>query len=233
MTISKPQAYAFRLAVASFLMLGTLPAGTLAADLSKYRDFKFGTDLPTVAKQAGSDAAQATLIHQRPAVIQELSWRPQLLRSSTEAEAAKEVVFSFFNGKLFRIAIDYDRYQTEGMTADDLVTAISASYGTAAKPGGSRDATPGRYGDQEELLAQWQDSQYRFDLIRSSYGPGFKLVGVTKAVEEPYKAAIVESARLDEKEAPQREVERTAKEGEIARASLEKARQANKPKFRP
>jgi hypothetical protein len=123
-------------------------------------------------------------------------------------------------------------YQTEGMTADDLVAAISAAYGTAAKPAGSVDAAPGRYGDQEELLAQWQDSQYRFDLIRSSYGPGFKLVGVIKTVEEPYKAAIVEAARLDEKEAPQREVERIAKESEIARANLEKARLANKPKFR-
>jgi hypothetical protein len=44
----------------------------------------------------------------------------------------------------------------------------------------------GRYGDQEELLAQSQDSQYRFDPIRSSYGPGFKLVGVMKTVEEQY-----------------------------------------------
>jgi hypothetical protein len=92
---------------------------------------------------------------------------------------------------------------------------------------------PGRYGDQEEVFAQWQDSQYRFDLIRSSYGPTFKLVGVLKNLEAPAQAAIIEAARLDEKEAPQREADRIAKEDEAERARLEKARLVNKPRFRP
>ena len=48
-------------------------------------------------------------------------------------EPAKQVVFSFYDGELFRIVVNYDRYETEGLTADDLVDAISATYGTCRK----------------------------------------------------------------------------------------------------
>jgi hypothetical protein len=60
------------------------------------------------------------------ALMQELQWRPQPLGTSSQTESAKDVVFSFYEGKLFRIVVDYDRYETEGLTADDFVDAISA-----------------------------------------------------------------------------------------------------------
>ena len=109
-----------RSALTSFLVFGVMSAATLAGDLSKYRNFQLGTDLPTVAKQAGANPSQAKVIHRRPALIQELEWRPQPLGSSSQTEPAKEVVFSFYDGELFRIVVNYDRYETEGLTADDL-----------------------------------------------------------------------------------------------------------------
>lgn len=114
------------------------------------------------------------------------------------------------------------------MTAADLIGALSKTYGTAAKPAAAANA-----GDQEEVLAQWQDSQYSFDLIRSPYGPAYKLVGALKRLDAPVKAAIVEAARIDDKEAPQREAARIASEDETQRAKLAKARLTNKPRFRP
>ena len=83
------------------------------------------------------------------------------------------------------------------------------------------------------ILAQWQDLQYRFDLIRSSYGPSFRLIGVVKGLEAQAQAATLEAKRLDDLEAPQRDAARLASEGEAAKAKLEKARLVNKPKFRP
>ena len=143
------------------------------------------------------------------------------------------MVFGFYDGKLFRIEVNYDRYETEGLTADDFVDAISATYGPAAKPAAPVKILAGSYGDQEEILAQWQDSQYRFDLIRSSYGPTFRLVGVLKGLEAPAQAATLEAKRLDDQEAPQRDAARIASEEEAAKTKLEKARLVNKPKFRP
>lgn len=222
-----------RSALTSFLVFGALPLPTLAGDLSKYRNFQLGTSLSTVAKQAGADPSQAKTIHRRPALIQELEWRPQPLGPMSRAEPAKEVVFSFYDDELFRIVISYDRYETEGMTGDDFVQAISATYGIPVKPTAPAKATPGRYHDEEVVLAQWQDQQYSFELIRSSYGPTFRLAGVLTTLQASAQAAIIEAARLDDKEAPQREAERIATDDETQRAKLEKARLVNKPKFRP
>ncbi len=222
-----------RSALTSFLVFGVLSAGTLAGDLSRYRGFQLGTDLPTVAKQTGASPSHAKVVHRRPALIQELEWRPQPLGPSTKTEPAKEVVFSFYQGELFRIVVSYDRYETEGLTADDLVEAISAAYGVAEKPTAPANAAQGHYGDQEEIVARWQDPQYRFDLIRSSYGPSFRLIGVLKRLEAPAQAAILEATRLDDQEAPQRDAARIAGEEEATRAKLEKARLVNKPNFRP
>jgi hypothetical protein len=76
---------------------------------------------------------------------------------------------------------------------------MSATYGPAAKPAASANVAPGSYGDQEEMVAQWQDSQYRFDLIRLSYGPTFRLVGVMKKLEAPAQAATLEAKLLDDR----------------------------------
>jgi len=216
----------------TFLVFGVLPTATLAGDLSKYRNFQLGSTLPAVAKQAGGNPSQAKVIQRRPALIQELEWRPQPLGSSLQTEPVREVIFSFYDGELFRIVINYDRYEIEGLTGDDLVESMSSTYGIAAKPTPAK-AAPGLYGEQEVVLGQWQDSQYRFELIRFSYGPSFKLVGVLKRLEAAAGASVLEAKRLDDKEAPQREAERIARDDETERAKLEKARLTNKPRFRP
>jgi hypothetical protein len=213
-------------------VFAVIPAATSAEDLSKYRKFEFGADLATVAKHAGVNPSQAKIIHRRPILMEDLTWRPQPLSSAEQTEPAKEVVFSFYAGELFQIVVNYDRYEIEGLTVDDLIEAVSLKYGVATKPA-AQTAVPGSYGELEQVVAEWQDSQYRFDLIRSAYGPDFKLVGVLKRLEDQARAANLEAARLDDKEAPQRDAERIASEDATERAKLEKARQLNKPKFRP
>jgi hypothetical protein len=215
------------------LIFGVMSTATLAADLSKYRNFEFGTDLAAVAKQADTNASQARVLSSRPALIQELGWRPQSLGPSSKNEAVNAVVFSFYDGKLYRMAVDYDRHLTEGLTPDDFIDAISSNYGIATKPAAPLVISPESYGDRQEILAQWQDSQYRFDLIRSSYGPSFKLVGTMKSLEAPAQAAVLEAKRLDDQEAPQRDAARLANQELAAKAKLEQARLVNKPKFRP
>jgi hypothetical protein len=111
-----------------------MSGATLAGDLSKYRNFELGTDLSSVAKRAGANMSQVKVIYSRPALIQELEWRPQPLGASSQTEPVKEVVFSFYEGKLFRIVVDYDRYETEGLTASDFVDAISMTYGLPTTP---------------------------------------------------------------------------------------------------
>jgi hypothetical protein len=219
--------------LSSFILLGTLPALGAAGDLSKYRDFQLGTGLPVVAKEAGVEASLAKAVHRRPALIQELAWRPRPMGASSHTEAVDGVVFSFYDGTLFRIVVRYDRYETEGLTADDMVEAISATYGPAVRPTIPKVVEPGQYSEQEQILARWEDTSYRFELASTSYGPTFRLTGVMKSVEAQAATANLEARRLDDLEAPQRDAARLATEEESAKAKLEKARLVNRPKFRP
>ncbi len=206
-----------------------------AQDLSRYREFQFGMNLLAVAKQAGLQPSEAKVIHQRPAVIQELTWQPRLsLSSSPQGDPVRTIYFSFYNGELFRIVVNYDRYKTEGLTTGDVVEALSAKYGTATKPAAEIIFSSSQvYNDSEVVIARWEDSQYSFNLFRSSYQPTFGMVGFSKRLDALARAAIIEAIRLAEQEAPQREIERQKEQDAKERAGQEKARLANKPSFRP
>jgi hypothetical protein len=204
-------------------------------DLSRYREFQLGMNLFAVAKQAGVVPSEVRVIHERPALIQELEWRPQgSLSSSPPAEPVSEVLFSFYNGDLFRIVVNYDRHRTEGLTDEDMVNAISAKYGTATRPGAKiiLFSSFAVYNDNEKVIARWEDSQYSFNLFRSSYQRAFGMLVFSKQLDALAQAAIVEAIRLDEQEAPQREIERQKQEDEANRAEQDAARLANKAAFR-
>jgi hypothetical protein len=223
---------ALKLTLPLLVVCGVMSAADLTGDLSKYREFQLGANLATVAKQAGASPSQAKVIHSRPALIQELDWRPQPLGPSAQSEAANNVVFSFYNGELYRIAIHYDRHETEGMTNGDFVDAISATYGPAERPIAEASPAQAKYSDPDETVARWQDPKYSFELVRSSYGPSFQLIGMLKSLQEPVLAANLEAKRLDDLEAPQRDAARLVSEADAAQVKLEKARLLNKPRFR-
>ncbi len=217
-------------------------APTYSQDLSRYREFQLGTNLPTVAKQIRVKPSEAKAIHERPAVIQELEWRASFTDSSPRSDSVGNILFRFYNGELYRLVVTYDRERTEGMTAEDLVEAASAKYGTAARPDAEIIlSSTYLFSDGEKLIsdrsvkviARWEDMRYSFNLFQLSPEATFGLVVYSKRLDELAQAAIVESVRLDEQEAPQREIESQKKNDEENRAKQEKARRVNKPPFRP
>jgi len=226
------------------IFVAVLSASSIySQDLSRYREFQFETGLPAIAKQAHLKPLDARAIHRRPAVIQELTWEAQSFPSSSPgSDSAKNILFSFYNGELFRMVVTYDPDRVAGLTADDIVEAISAKYGTATRPvaeitlsstyfynGGEKIISD----RSEKVLARWEDSQYSFNLFQLSLEPTFGMVMYSKRLDALARAAIVESVRLDDQEAPQRETERQKKKDEENRVRQEKARQANKAPFRP
>jgi hypothetical protein len=204
-------------------------------DLSRYRDFQLGMDLLGAAKRADMQPSEARVVHQRPALIQEMEWRPQRPLDSLLQTDPVEVLFSFYNGELFRMVVNYDRYRTEGMTDGDMVEAISAKYGTATEPDAKivTFSSFQVYNDSEKVIASWENSEYSCSLFRSSYQPTFGMLVLAKRLDGLAQSAITEANRLDEQEAPQREAERQKKQDEEDRAAQEKARLANKEVFRP
>jgi len=120
------------------------------------------------------------------------------------------------------------------LTAEDLIEAISATYGKADKAA-TEIILPSSYGDNETLkvLARWENLEYSFNLVRFSNQPSFTLVALSKRLDALARTAVIEAVRLDAQEAPQREIELQKKQDEGNRLQQEKARLANKPGFRP
>jgi beta-lactamase class D len=210
-----------------------LPAPLIyGQDLSKYRNFSLGMSLARVSKQIGTNSNGPSLIHERPAVIQELTSvsLSSSLRSSDQSDPAPQMIFGFYNGDLYRIEVSYDQRATDGLTAEDMVRAVSALYGTATRPAAEINAPMKTSdGSKQKVIARWEDSQNSVSLFHSSTLDYFGLVVLSKRVDADAEAAIIESAKLDKEEAPQKEADRQKK----AADSLEVDRQDSLKKFHP
>jgi len=205
----------------------------VAGDLSNYRNFQLGMNLLAVEKQAEIKPSEAKTIHQRPAMIQDLEWRPRRFPGpAPESDPVKDILFSFYNSQLFRMVVNYDRYRTDGLTTDDMVEAISATYGPAAKPA-DEILFPSAYSEKVKVIARWEDARYSFNLVRSPYQPSFALIAFSKELDTLAQAAALEATRLEALDAPEREAELQRQQGEVSRVQQERTRLVNKPGFRP
>src|SRR5271157_616576 len=203
-----------------------------AQELSSYRQFSLGTGLAEITKQVGPYSHWTTVIHQRPAVIQEMtSWSLNSSPSRVGVDPVSQVLFSFYNGELYRIAVTYDRDATEGMTDEDMVKAVSARYGVGTRLYPEINfATNDVFARSEEMIiARWEDSQNAVNLLRSSNMNSFRLAVFSKRLDTEAVAASTESVRLEKQEAPQKEIDRQKNEVD----DLDLARQKNKTSFRP
>jgi hypothetical protein len=200
-------------------------------DLSKYRHFTLGMSLTGVLERTDQKMADVKVIHGHPALIQELTWwPPNLPGTSFRSDTVEQILFSFYNAELYRISVTYDRTSTEGLTAEDMVKSISAKYGPATSVVPAVDsATNEQYEVRQKLVASWEDSQYSFSLVRSSFSGGFELVIYSKRLNAEAEVALAEAVKLEKQEEPQREAERQKKQTD----DLEATRQKNQKSFHP
>jgi hypothetical protein len=202
-----------------------------AQDLSKYRHFTLGMTLTNLLKRTGQTVADVKMIHSRPALIQEVTWwRPNISETSLRSDGVEQILFSFYDGELYKISVTYDPSFTEGLTEDDMVKSISAKYGPAtivAPEIGS--TTNAGYETKQKPVVSWEDAQYSVNLVRSSFSEVLGLVVSSKRANTQADLAIAEAVKLDEQERPKREAEHQKK----LMDNLEVARQKNQKSFRP
>jgi len=202
-----------------------------AQDLSTYRNFSFGMTVADLSKQIDQKPANAAVLHERPALIQELTWwPPQPYGSLRPAEPVDQLLFSFYNGALYRMLVTYENSATKGLTDEDMIRVISAKYGLATRPVAAVVNFPMNpsYKATEKVIARWEDSQYSLNLFRS-YGDTFAIVMFAKQLDVQAGVSIAESVKLDQEEAPQKEAARAKKNAE----DLELERQKNIKTLRP
>ncbi len=210
-----------------------------AQNFARYRTFDLGSSLATVSSATGVALSEVKTIHQRPAVLQDLEWRPSRWAAGVNApstDAVERISFSFYNDQLFRMVVDYRYDGTEGLTQADLIEALSAVYG-AVLPKTTRSS--GRVAAPIETesgspFAHWGDAAHAIAIYQtSSYRTSFRLIVTDTPRAELARKADVEAQRLDLHEAPQREMVRQNKERDDEEAAAAKARSTNKGAFQP
>src|SRR5690348_11773174 len=95
------------------------------ADLAAYRSLRLGMTVAEVAKQANLATSDAQLVASRPARIEQLDWHVNWApHSAAQTTPFSELLFRFYNGALFEMAVTYDRDQTRGLTEGDMIEAV-------------------------------------------------------------------------------------------------------------
>ena len=214
-----------------FVMLLVAPL-LWAQDLSKYRGFSFGMSPAAVVKQTDTSITDVKTLHSQPALIQELNWwLPMLPGHSYQADRVREILFSFYNGELYKISATYDRSAIEGLTAEDLAQSISAKYGPPIDPVTEIDLSTGERqgGTAEKVVAHWGNAQYSFSLNRSGLANGFTLEMYSLQTNAASDLAIAKAIKVEELEGPQKEADRQKKEAD----ELALERLKNLQSFRP
>ena len=206
--------------------------------LTQYREFALRSDVATVSKLTGVPTSELKTIHERPAILQDLQWRPSRWNASSavaSTDPVDKIGFSFYDNQLFRIVVDYGHERTAGMTEADMTEAISAIYGAPVRrlPGTIRIASQ-LEAESGSPVARWGDGEYAVVLFRtSSYGDAFRLIMTVPALDDLARKAELRALRLDDQEAPRREIARQKKEKEDVRIAIEKSRATNKASFKP
>jgi len=209
-----------------------------AQEFSRYRTFDLGGSVAAVLTSTGAAASDVKTLHERPAILQDLEWTPSHWIAGTataSTDPVERMVFSFYNDQLFRIVVNYGHDGTEGMTDTDLIEAISAVYGPPlTKSSRAVSRMPSEVeADAGVPVGRWGDAEHSIVLYRSSsYRPAWRLIVTAPHIEGLARTADAQARKLDDREAPQREVARLKKEQTDDRAAAEKARVSNKKAFK-
>ncbi len=228
-----------RAALTVAVALLCVTARAASQDLSHYRDFKLGADVATVSATADVAAATAKAIHERPARLDDLEWRPTRWPAGTtiaSTDPVEQIRFSFYNDQLFRMVVDYAHDRTEGMTDADLVAALTTQYGSPVPRAKWRSAVTASPIELESgsRLARWDDGSHAVVLYRTpTYRATYRVIVTDTALGGLARKAEADAVRLDEIEAPQRDLAKARKDRDSAKAAAEKARTENKETFRP
>ena len=199
---------------------------------SRYRGVSIGDSVSVVVAALHMTTDDVAILHARPAMIQQLTWRPnQSFTGRTGApEALAEMVLTFHLGRLARVVATYDRDRTDGLTNADLRDSFTTIYGASMlvpTPGGIRSS-----GDPE-IIGQWGDGETLVVLLREAFPRRITVTVSSVAADRLLQDALASGARLDATEAPTRDMVRRLSDEQTRRQRDEQSRLDNKSAFKP
>lgn len=221
-------------ALLPFLLTVLLGSPAAAAGLDRYRDFALGASTADILTATLAVPRDLRTLHTRPALLQELSWRPSRSGPDDAHASVAAILFSFLDDRLFRIGVEYSRSGTEGLSRADMTAALTAVYGPvsplpmAPKRRASYDSL-----DSESPIVAWRDGDWSVVLHTSEYSGTFGLVVTSASREGLARKAQAAAVVMDDREAPAREAARLKAAAAATRAAEAETRTTNKARFQP
>jgi len=206
-----------------------------SAELSRYREFELGTSVATVTAVT-QNAARVRIVHSRPALIQQLEWRPRYMAGAPQADrdSIGEVVFSFVDDQLFQMSIAYAQDRTSGLTDEDMVGSLTAVYGAPSSPSPRTRTTSSAVAlDAPVVIAEWRHADTTVVLQRREYSESFFLVITSLPLDIIARKAQATAVAMDQREAPAREAALLKKRADDEKVAAATTRSANKKVFQP
>jgi hypothetical protein len=151
-------------------------------------------------------------------------------------DPVRDILFAFHDDQLYRVVVTYERTRTEGLTDADLIESLSTVYGAAPliNRRSARAASSGVDVPSDMILvARWEKGDSSVMLTRATFSPGLQLILTSHALNARARTAIAQAVRLDEREAPQREIDDRKRDAAALATAQSKARVQNKAAFHP
>jgi len=211
-----------------------VPTASAESTLASYRGVTLGDSLQAVVERLNLSATGVKVVHERPAVIQEMTWQPRtsISGATTPPDSVADIVLTFHDGRLARIAVNYDRERTKGLTDADLREALDSVYGpsllmaTRTQPSTAAPSV-------KQTIGRWEDAETLLTLWREEYPNRVGLIITSIANDAALQQAITDGVRLHATEAPARDLARRSAEAAATKARDEKVRRDNKTQFKP
>ena len=209
-----------------------LPATSAEPVLSRYRDVTLGDTVQVVVERLQMTLSDVKVVSERPTLVQQLTWRTRRFVGGADSahDPVADMVLTFHLGRLTRIAVNYDRERTAGLTNADLHEAMSSVYGTSMLLSTPIQITPPA---GPEVIGRWEDAGTLVLLWREQYPTRVGLTIASMGADREAQVAIADGLRIDASEAPARDLARHAAEVAALRARDEKIRLDNKAMFKP
>jgi hypothetical protein len=206
-----------------------------SAELTRYREFELGASVATVTAVT-QNAARVKIVHNRPALLQQLEWRPRYMTGAPQADrdSIGEVVFSFVDDQLFQMSIAYAQDRTSGLTDEDMVGSLTAVYGAPSSPSPRTRTTSSLIAlDAPVVIAEWRHAETTVVLQRKEYSDSFFLVITSLPLDIVARKAQATAVAMDQRDAPVREAALLKKQADDQKAAAETTRSTNKKGFKP
>lgn len=218
-----------------FVLLMVTPSLLAAAPgYGSYRMLNLGDSVAAVVGRLEARPADVVVVQERPSLIETLTWRRPLYVSGVTVapDPLESLVLTFHQGRLVHIEASYQVAAVEGLTDDDLTSALTGVYG-AALLAATPWPVPATAIAPDRTIGVWGDEDVLVTLRRERARERPILTIASANADAARRAARIEGVALAAGEAPGKALALGAAQALESERRAVRVRRENQAAFKP